>query len=253
MVLFRRLLVFILVPQLALAQVPQVPFELPVNPAVLPETALVLTSKGDFVIEFFRSEAPITVRNFVYLTEKQFYEGLTFHKYHPGFIVQGGDPLGNGKGGPGWTLPAEFSANLKHRSGTIGVPRIPSVANPRRESNGSQFYITLGKHPHLDGFYTVFAKVKTGMENVRKLREGDKIIKVKLPKDWRRKYRGEVIEDEVAQKPPTRVENKKEEQSKEVPNSSKPREEKGSPRGENFERMKQPYVDKDSYRHPMAW
>ncbi|MCC6221130.1 MAG: peptidylprolyl isomerase [Deltaproteobacteria bacterium] len=132
-------------------------------------------------IEFYREEAPITVRNFEYLGKKRFYENLTFHRYVPDFVIQGGDPQGNGKGGPGYGLPPEHSSVLKHRRGTLGMARLPSEVNPERLSNGSQFYICFSLAPHLDGLYTVFAQVISGMENAEKLRQGDKILEVQFP------------------------------------------------------------------------
>lgn len=158
------------------------PFKVPVAPQALPETALVETTKGPFEIRFFRDEAPITVRNFEYLGRKGFYEGLLFRRHIPNFIIQGGDPLNTGEGGPGYTIPAEFS-RLKHERGMMGMARLPNQVNAERRSNGSQFYITLGPAAHLNGFYTIFAKVINGMDVVDKLRPEDKIIKIRFPRN----------------------------------------------------------------------
>ncbi len=160
----------------------RLPFDPVKSPQELPETALVETSKGPFEIKFFREEAPITVKNFEYLGRKGFYEGLYFRRYMPNFIIQGGDPLNTGEGGPGYTLPAEFS-RLKHEKGMVGMARLPNPVNSERRSNGSQFYITLGRANHLDGFYTIFGQVINGMENVEKLRPEDKILKVRFPRN----------------------------------------------------------------------
>lgn len=158
----------------------KLPFPVPKNPNNLPEFATVETTQGPFEIRFFREEAPITVANFEYLGKKGFYKGLSFHRYLPGFVIQGGDPLGNGKGGPGHSLPPEVST-IEHVRGTIGMARFPSETNPERKSNGSQFYICLSRARHLDGLYSVFAEVIRGMDNVERLRIGDKILAVRFP------------------------------------------------------------------------
>ncbi len=163
------------------AHADELPFTLESDPLLLPETALIETSKGAFEISFYREAAPITVQNFEHLGRKGYFKGLTFHRYVPDFVIQGGDPLGNGKGGPGYTLPPEHSS-LKHLRGTIGMARKADQVNTERQSNGSQFYICLSEAPHLDGLYTVFARVLSGMENVEKLRPGDKIIAVRFPR-----------------------------------------------------------------------
>lgn len=159
----------------------QLPFDVPKNPRALPETALIETEKGSFEIEFYRDVAPVTVASFAHLIEKNFYNGTKFHRYVPNFVLQGGDPQGTGQGGPGYTLPPEHSS-VEHERGTIGMARLPGEKNPERRSNGSQFYICLTKSPHLDGLYTVFARVVHGMDVVEKLRIGDKIIRMRLPK-----------------------------------------------------------------------
>lgn len=155
----------------------KLPFDEPKDPNALPEYATVETNKGSFKIKFYRDVAPITVANFLYLGKKGFYNNLLFHRYVPGFVIQGGDPQGNGKGGPGWTLPPEYS-QIPHRVGSVGMARRPSPINPERRSNGSQFYICLTESRHLDGLYTVFGEVVEGMDNVRKLRQGDSIVGV---------------------------------------------------------------------------
>ncbi len=104
--------------------------------------------------------APITVDNFAKLANKGFYNNLTFHRVEPGFVVQGGDPNGNGTGGPGWTVKAEFSSK-PHIRGTLAMAR---ASDP--DSAGSQFYICLGPAPFLDGQYAIFGQVTKGMELV---------------------------------------------------------------------------------------
>ncbi|MDD2942969.1 MAG: peptidylprolyl isomerase [bacterium] len=163
------------------AQDVKLPFSVPENTNLLPETALVETSQGNFEVRFYRDDAPITVRNFEYLGRKGFYKGLTFHRYVEGFVIQGGDPEGTGKGGPGYRIPPELR-DIKHHAGTLGMAMLPASANPERLSNGSQFYITLADAPHLDGLFSVFAEVTSGMEVVRRLRQGDRILEIRFPR-----------------------------------------------------------------------
>ena len=122
------------------------------------------TSKGDVVIELY-DDMPITAGNFVELVEKGFYDGVIFHRVIPGFMVQGGDPEGTGMGGPGYTIEDEFAhaGGNKNDRGTI------SMANAGPNTNGSQFFITYGKQPHLDMKYTVFGKVIDGLETLDEL------------------------------------------------------------------------------------
>ncbi len=138
-------------------------------------TAVITMEKGgEIVIEFFPEDAPKTVENFVTLTKKGFYNGLTFHRVEPNFVVQGGDPKGNGSGGPGYMIKAEFNKQ-KHVRGAVAMARSQSP-----DSAGSQFYITLAPAHFLDGQYTVFGKVTSGMEIVDKIRVGDKMKTVKI-------------------------------------------------------------------------
>jgi cyclophilin family peptidyl-prolyl cis-trans isomerase len=116
------------------------------------------------------------VTNFLQLAKGGFYDGLTFHRVEPGFVVQGGDPMGNGTGGPGYTIPAEIG--LPHIKGALAWARTGDEVNSERRSSGSQFYITLETTPFLDGNYTVFGQTIEGMEVVGKIRPGDKIKKV---------------------------------------------------------------------------
>ena len=126
------------------------------------------TNKGTFEIELFEDKAPITVKNFIDLAEKGFYDGLIFHRVIDGFMIQGGDPNGMGTGGPGSTIPDEFHKDLKHDS-----EGILSMANAGPNTGGSQFFITLAATPWLDGHHSVFGKVVKGMDVVRAIGKVD--------------------------------------------------------------------------------
>ncbi|MGH7932211.1 MAG: peptidylprolyl isomerase [Candidatus Binataceae bacterium] len=138
------------------------------------------TDRGIVVIELYPKVAPKTVANFEKLSKDGFYNGLTFHRVEPGFVVQGGDPKGNGTGGPGYDLPAEIDANEHHLRGTVAMARTGDAVNPERRSSGSQFYICLAAAPFLDGQYTIFGGVVEGMDVVDKIKVGDHIKKVTL-------------------------------------------------------------------------
>ncbi len=143
------------------------------------------TEKGNIIIELYPEAAPATVANFAQLIEGEFYNGVTFHRYVPGFVIQGGDREGTGRGGPGWTIRGEFQdADLRdkmppHDKGVIAMAR---TQDPN--SAGSQFYICLTSDPrsvgHLDGNYTTFGRVIDGMDVVETLREGDVMTKVTI-------------------------------------------------------------------------
>jgi peptidyl-prolyl cis-trans isomerase B (cyclophilin B) len=130
------------------------------------------TSKGDIVFSFFADDAPIHSAAFIKLTREGFYDGLTFHRVEPGFVIQGGCPYGDGTGGPGYRLDAEFNDHPHHR----GVVAMARSSNPN--SAGSQFYITLGEARFLDKQYTVFGEVVDGMDVVDQIRRGDVMEKV---------------------------------------------------------------------------
>lgn len=138
------------------------------------------TDRGNVVIELYPNVAPKTVANFEKLSKDGFYNNLTFHRVEPGFVVQGGDPSGNGTGGPGYELPAEISPTEKHLRGTVAMARKSDQVNPDRKSSGSQFYICLAPAPFLDGQYTIFGGVVEGMDVVDKIKVGDHIKKVVL-------------------------------------------------------------------------
>jgi cyclophilin family peptidyl-prolyl cis-trans isomerase len=140
--------------------------------------AAITTSKGNIVVTLDASAAPQTVNNFVFLANQGFFDGLTFHRVVPGFVIQGGDPLGSGTGGPGYTIPAEIK--LPHVEGAIAMARLGDQQNPQRASSGSQFYITLAPTPQLDGAYTAFGKVTSGMDIVKKIAVGDVIQKIEI-------------------------------------------------------------------------
>jgi protein-export membrane protein SecD len=143
-----------------------------------PYTATISTAKGDIVVQLDADAAPQTVNNFRFLAEQGFYDGLTFHRVEPGFVIQGGDPTGTGTGGPGYTVPAEIQ--LPHAEGAIAMARQGDEVNPTRASSGSQFYITLAPTPQLDGAYTVFGQVTAGMDVVQSIAIGDVIERVAI-------------------------------------------------------------------------
>lgn len=149
------------------------------NPVVVMDT-----TKGEIKIEIYANDAPKTAANFLDLVNKGFYNGLSFHRYEPGFCVQGGDPKGNGTGGyvPAGSsqerrIPLEVNkANPKLRHSEAGVIAMARSNDPNSAS--SQFYFTLGPANFLDGNYAVFGKVTSGLENMMNLRVGDKMTKV---------------------------------------------------------------------------
>jgi len=141
--------------------------------------ATIATDKGDIVIALNAEVAPKTVENFVKLAGEGFYDGLTFHRVIPGFVAQGGDPAGDGSGGPGYTIEAEIS-ELKHLEGAVATARQGDQINPERRSSGSQFYICLGPQPHLDGQYTIFGQVTDGMDTVLRITPGDVMSEVTI-------------------------------------------------------------------------
>jgi cyclophilin family peptidyl-prolyl cis-trans isomerase len=138
--------------------------------------AVIQTDKGDIVVSLDAAASPEHVNNFIFLSKEGFYNGLTFHRVEPDFVIQGGDPLGAGNGGPGYTVPGEF--DLTHGEGALAMARLPDQVNPNRESSGSQFYITLAPTPFLDGQYSVFGQVEEGMDVVKAIAIGDKINRI---------------------------------------------------------------------------
>ena len=124
--------------------------------------------------------APKTVANFEKLANKGFYNGLTFHRVETGFVVQGGDPQGDGSGGPGYEIDAEIKPGEKHLRGSVATARTGDEVNPDRKSSGSQFYICLEPQPGLDGQYTIFGGVVKGMKVVDQIKVGDHMKKITL-------------------------------------------------------------------------
>lgn len=117
------------------------------------------TNHGDIEIELFRSQAPVTVNNFVFLARDGFYNDVIIHRVIPGFMIQGGDPDGTGMGGPGYKFQDEFDTSL-----TFGTTGILAMANSGPATNGSQFFITVAPTPHLNGKHTIFGKVTSGQD-----------------------------------------------------------------------------------------
>jgi cyclophilin family peptidyl-prolyl cis-trans isomerase len=133
-------------------------------------TVTLQTSLGTMRAEIFQDKAPVTAKNFLSLVNKGFYNGLTFHRVIPGFMIQSGDPKGNGTGGPGYSIPDEFHPSLKHDS-----PGVFSMANAGPNTGGSQFFITVAPTPWLNGKHAIFGKLISGQEVAEKI--------VQVPRD----------------------------------------------------------------------
>ena len=137
--------------------------------------ALIDTSKGMIELELYPEYAPKTVNNFCFLARQGFYDGVVFHRVISNFVIQGGDPTGTGRGGPGYMFADEVIGNpLKHETGVI------SMANAGPGTNGSQFFITHSPQPHLNGKHTVFGKVVSGQDVVNAIRQGDAMTTVTI-------------------------------------------------------------------------
>jgi len=151
-----------------------------VEPEPAPEVSdiriILKTNKGDIKATMFASKAPITVASFLNLAKRDYYDGLAFHRVVEDFVIQGGDPDGNGKGGPGYLLPNEITPGLKHDK--VGVFSMARKSKP--DTAGSQFFITLGVAEHLDGGYSIFGDVSEGLEVVESIEVGDKIVDIKI-------------------------------------------------------------------------
>ena len=126
------------------------------------------TERGEIVVQLYADKAPLTVENFVNLARSGFYDGTTFHRVIPGFMAQGGDPTGTGRGGPGYQFGDEFHPDLRHDGAGV-----LSMANAGPGTNGSQFFITYGATPHLDDRHSVFGRVVEGMDVLNSIRERD--------------------------------------------------------------------------------
>lgn len=136
-------------------------------------TANIETEKGSMVLELFASDVPVTVNNFVFLAREGFYDGTTFHRVIPGFMAQGGDPTGTGRGGPGYKFADEFTSHT-HGIGTL------SMANSGPNTNGSQFFITYAPQPHLDRKHAVFGRLVLGMNILKAITDGDTITRITI-------------------------------------------------------------------------
>ncbi|CAG5078378.1 peptidylprolyl isomerase [Parvicella tangerina] len=142
--------------------------------------AIIHTEKGDMHVDFYHKDAPKTVENFIKLSEEGFYDGLTFHRVIPEFVIQGGCPQGTGVGGPGYTIDCELDGdNQYHDRGVL------SMAHAGRNTGGSQFFVCHNRKntAHLDRNHTCFGKVTTGIEVVDEIRPGDKINSIEVIED----------------------------------------------------------------------
>jgi peptidyl-prolyl cis-trans isomerase B (cyclophilin B) len=135
--------------------------------------ATIETEKGNLVLELFATDVPITVNNFVTLAREGFYDGLTFHRVVPGFVVQGGCPIGDGTGGPGYVFDDEITDHT-HVAGAL------SMANSGPNTNGSQFFITYTPQHHLDGDHSVFGQLVEGMDVLERIEQGDVMIRITI-------------------------------------------------------------------------
>ena len=153
--------------------------------------AIVKTNKGTFEIEFYDEQTPNTTKNFVMLAKKGFYNGVKFHRVIPDFVVQGGDPTGTGRGGPGYKFADELNNDVQHHN--LGAV---SLANAGPNANGSQFFIVLNPKncKHLDGKHTVFGRVIKGMDVVNIILQGDTMLEVSIVEE------SDIIKNHVFQK-----------------------------------------------------
>jgi peptidyl-prolyl cis-trans isomerase B (cyclophilin B) len=158
------------------------------HPAAEPLPQVTLhTDKGRIVLELAEDDAPNTVANFVSLAEKGFYNGVTFHRVLADFMIQGGDPTGTGRGGPGYVIADEFSPRLRHARGVI------SMANAGPNTGGSQFFITHVACPYLDGKHAVFGRVIEGLDVVDSIRQGDRIGKITVDRKRSHPYEPKIL------------------------------------------------------------
>jgi peptidyl-prolyl cis-trans isomerase B (cyclophilin B) len=161
-----------------MTKVPEGPKTYSAPPAMMIDTskqytATIETEKGDLVLELFASDVPMTVNNFVFLARQGFYDGLTFHRVVPDFVVQGGDPNGDGTGGPGYQFDDEFTEHT-HVAGAL------SMANSGANTNGSQFFITYTPQHHLDGHHSVFGQLIEGTDVMESIEQGDVITRITI-------------------------------------------------------------------------
>lgn len=153
------------------------PFELKIDPKKT-YTAVIDTNRGAITLKLYASQAPRTVNNFVCLARDGYYDGVTFHRVIPDFMIQGGDPSGTGRGGPGYTFRDEFDPKLKHDR-----PGVLSMANAGPNTNGSQFFITHVPTPWLDGKHSVFGQVIKGQDVVNAIEQGDVMLTVTITEE----------------------------------------------------------------------
>ncbi len=154
----------------------------------MPKQAIFETARGAITIELFDKEAPNTVANFEKLANKGFYNGVTFHRVIEDFMIQGGDPTGTGTGGPGYQIECEIHPARRHGKGALSMAHAGRCKHDPKTgrkisgvcTNGSQFFITHGPTPHLDGIHTVFGQVVSGQDVVDKIAKGDKMTKVEV-------------------------------------------------------------------------
>jgi peptidyl-prolyl cis-trans isomerase B (cyclophilin B) len=137
------------------------------------------TGAGNLVVELYPEHAPKTVNNFLFLAREGFYDNTTFHRVVPNFVIQGGDPTGTGRGGPGYRFEDELEDNPLRHDGA----GVLSMANAGPDTNGSQFFITHAPQPHLDGRHTVFGKVVEGRELLDQIQQGEVLKSLKLAGD----------------------------------------------------------------------
>jgi len=135
--------------------------------------AAIETEKGKIVLELFVRDVPVTVNNFVFLAREGFYDNTTFHRVIPDFMAQGGDPIGTGRGGPGYRFADEFTEHT-HKVGAL------SMANAGPNTNGSQFFITYAPQPHLNNKHSVFGQLVSGMDILETIENGDTIVKITI-------------------------------------------------------------------------
>lgn len=140
--------------------------------------AIIKTDKGEIQLDLHADKTPLTVANFVNLAQRGYYDGVTFHRVIADFMIQGGDPTGTGRGGPGYRFEDEFDPELRHDG-----PGVLSMANAGPGTNGSQFFITHGATPHLDGHHTVFGRVTAGQDVVDSIAQGDSMQGVTIEGD----------------------------------------------------------------------
>jgi len=155
-------------------------------------TAIMETNKGTIELELEPSKTPVTTANFVNLAQKGFYNGIIFHRVIPNFMIQGGDPLGKGYGGPGYKFEDEFDPSLRHTG-----PGILSMANAGPGTNGSQFFITHVATPWLDDHHTVFGHVTKGQDVVNAIQQNDKIVSLKIVGDTKALFENPKVKEKL--------------------------------------------------------